>query len=97
MAFRLQIKLVVAEIEKTIIDFVVSARIRSKSWKFFRPSPTVIGVNLCRPERTFRWTDGNDLACYCELEVAFLPVKSLVERGSRKERSAESGEAEAIK
>lgn len=91
MAFRLQIKLAFAEIEKTIIDFqlVVLAGIRSKSFKFFRPRPTAISVNLCRPERTFRWTDGNDLACYCELEVIFLPVKSLVERGSRKERSAE--------
>lgn len=37
MAFRLQIKLVVPEIEKTIIDFqlVVSAAIGSKSLKFF--------------------------------------------------------------
>lgn len=38
MAFRLQIKLVVAEIEKTIMDFqlVVLARIRSQSLqKFF--------------------------------------------------------------
>lgn len=91
MAFRLQIKLVVAEIEKTIIDFqlVVLARIRSKSFTFFRPNPTVISVNLCRLERTFWWTDGNDLACYCKLEVMFLAVKSLVQLGSRKEWSAE--------